>query len=257
MQTSIMSYSFRRSFESGAMDIGSYLTFSKEHGFTHYAPWNMHLMAGFKDDAYIDQVKTMAEAAGLKCGCVAVDRGHIYEKDAEARTQLRGNAKRWIDIARCLGAIQVRIDAGGPEEMPDDAFQVIVDGFLDLIGYGRERGIEIVTENHWGPTKFPDNVVKLLETVHGLGLLFDTTNWAEGHIEEGWQKCARYAKAVHIKGLTSDASVPKVDLPKCIATLKAAGYNSVWGIESAPIDGDEQKGVLQTLALIKRELGGQ
>ena len=129
--------------------------------------------------------RTAAEEAGLPFGCIAVDGAHIYEPTEEARAENRARAYRWLDIAGYLGAKQVRIDAGGPEEMPDDVFAIIVDGYNDLIPYAAARGIEVIVENHWGPTKHADNCVKLLEAVDGLGLLFDSNNWAEGTARRG------------------------------------------------------------------------
>ena len=39
----------------------------------------------------------------------------------------------------------------------------------------------------------------------GLGLLFDTHNWADGASERGWRQCAGFATAVHIKTFAFDA----------------------------------------------------
>jgi hypothetical protein len=159
----------------------------------------------------------------------------------------------------------VRIDAGGPEEMPDDVFQIIVEGYQDLVARGREKGadekhpIEILMENHWGASKIPENVVKIMEAVEGLGLLFDTNNWAPGTREKAWQMCARYAKATHVKTFSFDEGgyEPTVDIPSAMNILVEAGYDGCWGIESCPQDGDEYAGVRKTIALIKRVLGEQ
>ena len=136
-------------------------------------------------------------------------------------------------------------------------FAVIVEGFNDLIAQARERNIEILTENHWGPTKDPDNTIKLLGALPELGLLFDSNNWIPERREEAWRSCAQYAKALHIKTFSFDeaGNDPSMDLELCFSLLKEAGYTGVWGIESTPDDGDEAAGVLGTLALIRRELG--
>jgi sugar phosphate isomerase/epimerase len=141
--------------------------------------------------------------------------------------------------------------------MPDDVFGVIVKGYQDLVARGRDKGIDIVMENHWGPSAVPENVVRIIEAVDGLGLLFDTNNWAPGTQQKGWQMCARYAKAVHIKTFEfdEDGFDPTVDIPQAINILLEAGYDGPWGIESCPRDGDEYGGVRKTIALIKRVLG--
>ena len=207
------------------MDIFEYIEWNRQHGFTLLDPWNVHLEAGYKDDAFLDAVKHAAARVGLPFGCVAVDGAHIYEPTAEARAENRAWAYRWIDICRYLGARQVRIDAGGPDEMPDDVFAVIVDGYADVLEYAGKRGVEVIVENHWGPTKHPKNVVKLLDTVKGLGLLFDTNNWAPGVREQAWEMCAKYAKLSHIKTFQFDdaGNDPSVDISRAMHSAARDG----------------------------------
>lgn len=256
MEYSICSYSFHRTFANGEMDIYEYIDWCAQHGFTQLDPWMKHLEEGLKNPDFVDAVLAAGEKAGLPFGCIAVDGAHIYEPSEEARIHNRRMAHRWIDVADQLGASQVRIDAGGPEEMPDDIFAIIVEGYKRLIDYAEKRDIEIIVENHWGPTKHPENVVKLLEAIDGLGLLFDTNNWAEGKAQRAWEMCAPYARLTHVKTFQFDENGddPTVDLAKAIRLLRESGYSGTWGIESCPLDGDERTAGEKTLALIQREL---
>jgi sugar phosphate isomerase/epimerase len=272
---SIGSYSFHRLLAAGKQDMFQYIQDCKTLGASQLEPWNAHL-AAVKDedtvlkagsdpenaglsaqtDDYITRVKAAADAAGLPFGCLAVDGAHIYEPTEEKRAANRASAHRWLDVAQKLGASSVRIDCGGPAEMPDDVFQMIVEGYHDLIARGREKGVQIVIENHWGPSPIPENLIRILDAAPGLGLLFDTNNWAEGMEERAWEMCARYATATHIKTFNFDeaGNEPSVDLHKAMRLLVEAGYSGVWGIESCPDDGDEYGGVRKTAALIERIL---
>ncbi len=275
MDFSIASYSFHRLLQAGKQDMFKYITDSKELGASLLDPWNAHLAViqdedtvykGGHDpenaqfsavsDAYIEKVKAAAAAVGLPFGCLAVDGAHIYEPEPAKRQVNRASAYRWLEVAAKLGAQQVRIDAGGPENMPDDVFEIIVDGYNDLIKRAGDLGLEIVIENHWGPSKIPENVIKILNAVDGLGLLFDSDNWADGRQEDGWTMCAPYARAVHIKTWEFDAvgNDPTVDIPRVVRLLVDSGYKGVWGIESVPRDGDEYGAVKKTAALIARSL---
>jgi sugar phosphate isomerase/epimerase len=133
---------------------------------------------------------------------------------------------------------------------------VIKEGYRDLIDRAKPAGIKILFENHWGPTKHPKNVIKLLESIDGLGYLFDTHNWAESERAEGRAKCAKYADALHIKTFEFDAvgNETTADLDGVFKLLKQTGYKGAWGIESVPKDGDEYAGVKKTIALIKRNV---
>jgi sugar phosphate isomerase/epimerase len=209
-----------------------------------------------EDGDYLDRVIAAAAEAKMPFGGIAVDGAHIYEPTEEARQANRSLAYQWLDVAAKLGAGQMRVDAGGPEDMPDDAFKIIVEGYQDLVARGREKGVEILIENHWGPARHPENVVKILEAVDGLGLLFDTNNWAPGAQERAWPMCAKYAKATHIKTFEFDAAGndPTVDLEKAIHLLVESGYEGCWGIESVPRNGNEYEGAKKTIELIQRVL---
>ena len=256
MQYSVCSYSFHRTFDAGEMDIFGYIDWCKENGFTQLDPWMRHLEAGYEDDTYLDRVKKAADDAGLPFGCIAVDGAHIYEPTAEARDENRQRAYRWIDIAERLGAAQVRIDAGGREESLDDILDIVVEGYNDLIPRARARGVEILIENHWGPTKDPDAMHQLLDAVDGLGLLFDSANWPAGTHDQAWHMYPPYARLTHVKALSFDenGNEPDFDLPLFINLLREDGYQGSWGIEGESKDADESLIVLQTLALIKRTL---
>ena len=254
---SICSYSFRRWFESGAMDFAGYVAFQRRHGFTQLDPWMKQLEPALEDRGWLGEAKRMAEDAGLPYGCIAVDGGHIYEESAAERAARRETAHRCLDVAAALGAAQMRIDSGGTEEFTEEIFEIVVEGFNDLIARAREAGVEILVENHWGPTKQAANTVRLLEEVDGLGLLFDTNNWAPGTHETAWQLCAPYARLTHFKTFSFDSqgNDPSVDLAKAFRILLESGYGGVWGIESTPRDGDEEGAALKTLALMRRALG--
>ncbi|MEM7133336.1 MAG: TIM barrel protein [Chloroflexota bacterium] len=256
MNYSICSYSFRRMVEAGHMDIFGYISWNKENGFTQLDPWMKHLEAGYEDDEFLDQVKAAAHKVELPIGCVAVDGAHIYEPTVEARAANRERAYRWIDITSYIGGAQVRIDAGGREQTLDEIFDIVVEGYNELIDYASKRNVEVIIENHWGPTKHPDNLVLVLEAVDGLGLLFDSNNWAEGTQEYAWGKCAQYARLTHMKTFEFDANgyEATVDIPKCMQELLNAGYDGTWGIESCPREISETDGALKTLALMKSVL---
>jgi sugar phosphate isomerase/epimerase len=259
MEYSLCSYSFHRTAAAGQIDIFGYIDYNKAAGFTQLDPWMKHLEAGYADDSFIDRAKAAGDAVGLPFGCIAVDGAHIYEPTEEARQTNRQRAYRWIDIAERLGATQVRIDAGGRNnETADEIFDLVVDGYKEIIAYAQPKGLEIVIENHWGPFKDPDNLERLLQATPGLGLLFDSYNWPEGTHERAWVQHAKYASITHFKTFqfNEQGEDPTQEIPKVIGLLKDAGYNGTWGIESTPNDGDEIAAATKTLAWLKRILEG-
>lgn len=276
MDLSICSYSFHRLLEAGQQDVFQYISTCQTLGCTQLDLWNGHLPSLLDDEArspsnftleyaqlspaemeYLARIKDTADRAGLPFGCLAIDGAHIYEPSPEARQAQQIKAYRWLNIAGQLSAQQIRIDSGGPPEMPDDVLDIIVAGYNDLIPRAGEKGIEVVIENHWGASRIPENVVRILEAVPGLGLLFDTGNWPDDMRETGWTQCARYARATHLKTYAFDAegNETTVDIPRAMRILQEAGYQGSWGIESVPRQGDEIEAAKKSVALVRRVLG--
>ena len=276
MELSICSYSFHHLLEAGQQDVFQYINDCRDLGCTQLDLWNGHLPSLLDDEArptssftpeyaqlssdevdYLARIKAAADSAGLPFGCLAVDGAHIYEDSPEARQANQIKAYRWLNIAEQLDAQQIRIDSGGPPEMPDEVLEFIVAGYHDLIPRAREKGSEIVIENHWGASRVPENVVRILEAVPELGLLFDTGNWPAERRETGWKMCARYARATHIKTYAFDEEGDEttVDIPRAMRYLLDAGYQGSWGIESVPRQGDEIEAARKSVALVRRVLG--
>jgi len=277
MELSLCSYSFHRLLEAGQHDVFKYISDCHALGCTQLDLWNGHLPSLLDNEArperpssftpeyaqlsaaevdYIARIKAAADTAGLPFGCLAVDGAHIYEASPEARQAQQIRAYRWLNIAEQLSVQQIRIDSGGPSEMPEDVLEVIVTGYNDLMPRAGEKGIEVVIENHWGASRIPENVVRILEAVPGLRLLFDTGNWPEGMRETGWALCARYARATHLKTFAFDAdgNETTVDIPRAMHILQEAGYQGSWGIESVPREGDEIEAAKKSVALVRRVL---
>jgi sugar phosphate isomerase/epimerase len=180
----------------------------------------------------------------------------MYESSASARAENQRHRYRWLEIAAELGAEQLRIDAGGHNETLDEILPIVVEGYKDIIARAQPLGVEIIIENHWGPTNHPDAMRRLLDAVPGLGLLFDSNNWPEGTHTRAWPEFAGDASLTHFKTFTFDAegNEPNWDIPGLIRLLQDAGYQGAWGIESTPDDGDELGAAKKTLELLKRSL---
>ena len=261
MEIAICSYSFHRTMAAGQMDFAGYVSICRDLGCMQLDPWNAHLLpAGKGADAIcasrnpsqsqflrppdmkeVDRIAAIARAAGLPFGTMAVDGANIYEESSQKRVENRTRAYQWLEVAERLGAKQVRIDAGGPEELTDDMFAIIVEGYKDLINRASKQGIEILVENHWGSSIRPENIERFVTAVPKLGLLFDTRNWKAGTHARAVERCTRFARATHLKTSEWDGAGNPVDphLSQAFQSLRKAGYAGMWGIESVPQDGDE------------------
>jgi sugar phosphate isomerase/epimerase len=273
MRFSVASYSFHRELESGRQDMFKYITDCKDLGCSQLDPWNSHLAPLIAEDEqirtgsnptqatfsqagldYVARVKAAADAVGLPFGCVAADGSHVWEDSEEARAANRACAYRWLDVARRLEAESMRTDTGGKPELPEDMFKIIVDGLQDIVNHGRDAGVRVSLENHWGASNIPKNVMRVLDAVDGLTLLFDCRNWVQGTREEGWQLCVPRAKDVHIDIFRTreNPQTLEEDIARLIKMLVKADYNGCWGIEAIPPDGDEYEAIRKSMAFIEK-----
>jgi sugar phosphate isomerase/epimerase len=258
MRYSLCSYSLHRTVEAGKMDVFGYNRFCRDAGFTQLDPWNYHIAQAYDDDGYLAELKASGADVGLPYGCIAIDGAHIYEPSAEARAENQQRRYRWLEIAAELGAEQLRIDAGGRDQTLDAILPIVVEGYQDIVARAGAQGVEIIIENHWGPTNHPDAMRRLLDAVPGLGLLFDSSNWPAGTHTRAWREYVGDARLTHFKTFSFDAdgNEPNWDIPGLIRMLQAAGYRGAWGIESTPDAGDEIGAAQMSLALLKRLLEG-
>ncbi|MBK8795023.1 MAG: TIM barrel protein [Anaerolineales bacterium] len=150
MRYSLCSYSLHRTVAAGQMDLFGYFRFCQEAGYTQLDPWNEHIKQAYDDNGFLAEVKAAAAETGLPMGCIAVDGAHIYEPTPEGRELNRARRYRWLEIAHELGAEQLRIDAGGRDQTLDEIFDVVVEGYKDIISRAQAQGVEIIIENHWG-----------------------------------------------------------------------------------------------------------
>jgi sugar phosphate isomerase/epimerase len=280
MKVGICSFSFHRAIGRGGLDVFSYIDTCAKLGCTQIDPWSAHLcppedaaavlkagknpnqshqLLSGVDSAFLDRIAAYAERVGLPFGTFAVDGAHIYEESRETFESNRRRAVQWIDAAGRLGAAQIRIDAGGPPVLTDEILKVIINGYHDLLAQAKRVGVELMIENHWGPSTNPEQLLRILDACPGLGLLFDTRNFPADRRETARKMLAPRARATHLKSKRFDATGDDAEDPMatCINMLLDAGYAGVWGIESVPEDGDELAAASNTIELLRRTVDGR
>lgn len=279
MEFAICSFSFHRTYAANGWDARKFIDDCAEMGIRQLDPWNAHLCpietpetalhagknpnkSGYLQPAsmdFYDELLCLAAEKGCHYGLIAIDGAHIYEPDESARNANRERAFAWLDVASRLDAKSVRIDAGGRESWTDEQFDIIVDGYNEIIAYAANLYLDVLVENHWGPTTEPDQMNRLLDAVPRLGLLFDTNNWKPELREEAWDKCAHRAKATHVKTFSFDDSGAETSgqgMERAIRKLVETGYAGTWGVESMPEDGDEYAGAKKTIQFIASTVAG-
>lgn len=136
--------------------------------------------------------------------------------------------ERLLEVAQKLHVPSMRVNTGKPEDMDWD-FNITIDCFRRLARFGKERGVEIVIENHFGISADPKNVARIVEAVgDNISACPDFGLFARD--EERWPglallfKNSRRICSAKFHGFDAAGTHPAFDLERCYRILKAAKF---------------------------------
>lgn len=139
---------------------------------------------------YLDTLAKNASDNKVKILLIMVDgEGSIGGEDEEERKDAVTRHKKWIDICQYLGCHSMRMNwAGGARGIENDPAAVdalierSVPGFRELCEYGDKQNINVIIENHGGPSSKPEAMEKLMAAVDHkrFGTLPDFGNFPPG-----------------------------------------------------------------------------
>lgn len=226
MKITIASFSFHGLLQRGMIDVFGYLETVKYRYHLDAADiWN-GMIASYDDD-YLYKVREALDERQLVLANLCVDGAHVWEPDPEQR---EANYRRALDnlrAAEILGAKTVRIDMGGRDlEMTDEQFDYTVCRYREYAERAYDNGYKIGPENHWGCSRVPDNIIRLVEAVDhpAFGILLHFENW-DVEKDVGDAKVAQYAFHTHMAAWVEPRYEEK------FRTLQEAGYDGYWGVE--------------------------
>jgi sugar phosphate isomerase/epimerase len=257
MQISIASFSFHRSRAAGTIDIFGYLESCRYRYHLATADiWNGLLGSDpnqYLDESFLAKVKHAMQERNLELVNYHADGCHIWEDDATKREQNAKLAERHIAAAEFLGAKTVRIDAGSrAKEWTTQQFDAIAERYRAWSRRGADRGYRIGPENHFGPEKGLQNMLRLAEAVDhaGYGVLLHLGRWEDSDGEAGDRAMTEYAMHAHV-----DASVASTRLNDALKVLRDSGYRGCIGVECPTSAAElEYAEVEKNVALVRRAL---
>jgi sugar phosphate isomerase/epimerase len=169
---------------------------------------------------------------------------------------IRLNSGRWNTIASFDDLMKARgIEPVLPGHTEDDGFKWCIDSIEKCLPKAAECGVVLALENHWGLTRTPEGLLRVLNAIQSpwLGGLMDTGNFLEDPYDKlkqiapktvfvqaktyygggewytldlDYKRIARILSDVNYRGFVSlefeGKEDPNVAVPKSIAMLRAA-----------------------------------
>lgn len=219
------------------------------------------------DEAYLKELNKRAADHGVTNVLIMIDgEGDLSVEDSKKRNDAVKNHMKWVDCAATLGCHAIRINTGGNYSPTKTA--PAAEACRKLADYGEKHKIEIICENHGGPSSDPDSLIALIKAVgsKNFGTLPDFGNFPRDknrkHTIDIYAAIARlmpYAKGVSAKSYDFDAdgNEKDMDFARIMKIVSDAGYTSWVGIEYEGSAIGEPEGIKATKKLLERLRGSE
>ncbi|THV61086.1 sugar phosphate isomerase/epimerase [Flagellimonas alvinocaridis] len=220
---------------------------------------------------FVEKSKAESEKYGLENLIIMIDgQGDLAAADEKERKEAVENHYKWVDAAAALGCHSIRVNLNGLME-PEAWTEASVDGLTQLSTYAKGKNINIIVENHGGPSSNAAMLVDVMKQVNmdNCGTLPDFGNFcikreAGDYYEskcleeydkyQGVRELMPYAKAVSAKSYNFDeeGNETAIDYAEMIKIVKEAGYSGYVGVEYEGNELSEEAGILATKELLDK-----
>ncbi|HUW61443.1 MAG TPA: family 16 glycoside hydrolase [Candidatus Bathyarchaeia archaeon] len=210
-----------------------------------------------KDQAYLAELKKVAEDAGVSIGLLMLDtNGALAAGDDAQRAKAVEKTYPWLDAAAFLGCKTVRVNARG-DGSPDEMRGRIVESCSTLADYAAGRNLNLVIENHGGPSSDPAWLVSVMQAVNkpNFGTLPDFGNFPDDvNRYDAVEAFMPYAKGVSAKSMAfaANGECAETDFRRMMRIVRDGSYTGYVGVESSPKGQEnEADGILKTRDLLR------
>jgi sugar phosphate isomerase/epimerase len=233
----------------------------------------LHQQLESTDNSYLQGLKRTAFREGVDLVNLSIHQNFV-SPDKEVRAKHVAHTLGGIETAYRLGIPCIRLNSGRwatiasfdelmdkrGEEPPipgyteDDAFQWCADCIAECLPKAEECGVILALENHWGLTRLPEGVLRLLDMVPSpwLGALMDTGNFRE-ELYERLEKMAPRTVFVQAKTYFGGGEwyTLDIDYDRVAQILKNVGYRGYVSLEMEGKEGPETA-VPKSLNLLRK-----
>lgn len=224
----------------------------------------------FKDKAtdfdYLAELKARAAKHGVQNVLIMIDgEGHLADEDDEARRTAIENHVRWIAAAKFLGCHSIRVNVAGGGK-PEEQAARGADSLRRLARIGDQYAINVIVENHGGWSSNGEWLAGVMKAANHprVGTLPDFGNFRMSEDREydrylGVEQLMPFAKGVSAKSwdFGDDGFETKMDFPRLLEIVRAAGYRGFIGIEYEGDRMSEPEGIRATKKLLERIRDGK
>jgi len=217
------------------------------------------------DSAYLKELKGRADDSGVTCVLIMIDgEGDLSAKEKDERMKAVEDHKKWVDAATALGCHSIRINTGN--NYSQENVLGVAEACNALVEHAEKQGINIICENHGGPSSNPVALLTLISWVgkDRFGTLPDFGNFPKDRrgkytidIYRAIDKMMPFAKGVSAKSYDFDdqGRETTLDYPRILKIVTDSGYHGYVGIEYEGERLSEPEGIKATKRLLESVRG--
>ena len=278
LEISLAEWSLHRALEAGKVDHLDFPSIAKKdygisvveyvNGF--FGGKKMNFKEAGKDSAYLAELLKRSKDAGVVNHLIMVDdEGPLGIPDDKLRLQAVDDHKKWIEAAKYLGCLTVRVNLHG-DGPPDDKKLASIDSLSRLGEFAKSMDINVVVENHGGVTSNGKWLSEVMKQVNrkNVGTLPDFGNFCISHpwgtiqdgckemydMYKGVEEMLPFAKGVSAKtyDFDSNGEQPKINYKRMLDIVKASGFKGYIGVEFEGNNQPEDEGIRKTKLLLEK-----
>ncbi len=192
--------------------------------------------------AHRPQPPPAAQESGVEISSAPTDAGDITHSDPAQQEKELAWIRGWLDVASAIGASHSRVIAGyapiernGGDLRAHPLIQQSAANLRALSAYGRERGVQVITENFRSTAERADQLLAILELCEGaVGTCADFGNFPSTRSGQGkgpgkydeLAAIAPQAVSAHAKALYDGEGRPdRAEMERCLDVMAAAGFD--------------------------------
>jgi len=225
---------------------------------------------------YLRNLKRHAFRNGVNIACLSIHQDFVDPDPGYLKRQVE-HTRKCIEIAAELGAPSIRLNSGRwntiasfddlmkargdepvlPGHTEDEGFKWCVDCIEQCLPKAAECGVVLALENHWGLTRSPEGLLRVLNSISSpwLGGLMDTGNF----LEDPYDKLKQIApKTVYVQAKTyfggGEWYTLDLDYKRIANILQDANYT---GYVSLEFEGKENPDIAvpKCIAMLREAFG--
>lgn len=243
----------------------------KQYGINVVEYVNQFFKDKAEDKKYLSELLLRCHDNGVKNHLIMIDgEGDLGSSDEQERTKAVENHYKWVDAAKYLDCLTVRVNAFG-KGTEEEVQKAAADGLNRLGEYAQKAGINVIVENHGSYTSNGQWLLATIQKVSrsNVGILPDFGNFCirrdtgdlyKGNCLEEYDKYKAVkewmpvAKGVSAKTFDFDAAgnCVETDYLKMFRIIKDSGFKGYVGIEYEGEKLSEEQGIRKTKALLEK-----